>query len=352
MIYILFSLLIGSLISLFLIAPSEYYFMLLSLPIIGIILIVIFKKTIKKPSRYILISLPIFILLSYFVTSLVVFNEKNIKIVDVKPESLSEDKKAVIFYTDGEMEKYLPYFAGRRLSKTSYFLKPIESFKIKKAYDHIELSRKNIELIKIARDFRESLLKNSPNLFYISYSDYTPSLNESINSALIDGCKNISIMNFSNNKYNNENLEKIKKDLKVHNVNINISTPILKNLKMDYILKQIPSDLSKFQGALILSNDPPNNIKSEIQRLGINESLIHINNNITKGLSSLNSTSPSLKNILIINLIDFENGIFEKYTIPEEIEKYKDINFNVVNPLKYNDDFLEIIVNEYKTIKP
>lgn len=274
------------------------------------------------------------------------FKPKNIDIISVDDKTLSTDKKAVILYGDGEMEKYIPYYAGISLENTPYILKPIESYKIKKAYNHINISEKNINIAKIARDFRESLLKNSPNYFYLSYSTYTPNIKEVINLALKDGCRDITILNLSNTKFKDD-FNNITDDLKKYNINLKISTPILKNLPTNFILKSIPNNLSKFNKVLVLTDDSKLlDLKTNISKLGIDESNIIFTNNISKGVHDLGKDA---NNILVINLLDFSNGLLEKHTIPNAFNKGMD--YHIISPLKYDKDFLEIIVNEYKTTK-
>ncbi|KMT22694.1 hypothetical protein [Clostridium cylindrosporum] len=353
MIYILLSILLGAFTALTLIAPSEYYFILLLLPTIGIVLVFFLKKYIKKPSKYILISLPFIAILAYLTVSFIVFKPKKIELSDININNLSSNKKAVILYADGEMEKYMPYFSGSILSNKPYLIKPIESFKIKKSYESIEISKKNMDIIKISKLFSESLLKNGPHYFYLSYANYTPSLKESINSSLNDGCKDITILNFSKDPYATRNITAIKDSLKINNIDINISTPILKNLKPSFLLRDIPNDMSKFNGVLLLDKDNLGlNLKTELQSLGVDENSVFISDNVEHGLKLLTeSIEEDAKNVLIINLLDFNNGIVEKYSIPKAIEKYENLSFQTVSPLKYDKDFLEIIVNEYKSIK-
>lgn len=352
MVFLTFSMLIGSFFALTLIAPSEYFLMLIILPLIGLFIMFIFKESIKKPSKYILILLPFIIILSYLITSYITFSPKEIDLISVKEESLSSNKKAVILYADGEMEKYIPYFAGKSITNTPYILKPIESYKIKKSYDSIELSKKNIDIIKIATEFRESLLKNSPSYFYISYVNFTPSLKEAINSALRDGCKDISILNFSNTSDASLNIDLIKNSLKINNISIKSSEPILKKLKPEFVLKSLPNDMSRFNAVVILNdNSLGNNIKQEIVKKGINESSIIVSNTVKGGFNLLGDLTSGPSNVLVINLIDFAGGIIEKHNIEKEISKYEGVNFEVLNPLKYDNDFLEFIVNEYKSLK-
>lgn len=346
MIYIIFSILIGSITSLFLVSPRIYYPFLLVLILIGGVLVFTSKLSFRKPSKLILISLPIFILCSYFLTSIIIFKPKNINIVDIDNTSLSSSKKAVILYCDGEMEKYNPYYAGISLKNKPYIIKPIESYKIKKAYSNINSSDKNIDVSKIARDFRESLLKNSPNYFYLSYSGYTPNINESINLALKDGCQDITILNFCNVK-TNEDLESIKNSLKTYGVKLKISTPIFKNIPNNFILKSIPNDLSKFNKIIILSNNSKFfDLKSDISKLGVDEANIILSNNISSEVKNLGD---DINKVLVINLLDFSNGLLERYTIPKAFKG--NISYQIISPFKYDKDFLEILVNEYKLTK-
>ena len=350
MIYILLSLILGSFLTLILVAPSEYYLSLFILPLIGIIITYVFKRFIIKPSKYILLSLPIFFIISYIVTSYMVFIPKKTELLSIDPSTLSSDKKAIILYTNGEMEKYSLSFASLDLENTSYILKPIESYKIKKAYKSIGESKKNLDIIKISRDFRESLLKNSPCQFYISYSNYKPSLVESINYALVDKCKDINIINLTNKEIDYMDFNNIKNSLSNLKVNLKVSKPILNNLDSNFILKDIKESLGKFNSFLILgNNETTSDLKLEMEKLSINNENIISTENINEGLEYINSLNISNKNTLVINLLDFENGLLEKHTIPNAFKGYN-INYKIFNPLKYNKDFLEILVNEYKSL--
>lgn len=350
MIYILLSVILGSFLTLLLVAPSEYYLSLLILPLVGIIITYIFKRFIVKPSKYILISLPVFFVISYIVTSCMVFIPKKPELLNVDPSTLSNDKKAIILYTNGEMEKYSLNFASFDLEDTSYILKPIESFKIKKAYKSIGESKKNLEIIKISRDFRESLLKNSPCQFYIAYSNYKPSLIESINYALVDKSKDISIINLTNKEIDYMDLNNIKNSLSNLKVNFKVSKPILNSLNSKFILEDIKESLGRFNSFLILGNNEiGSSIKTEMEKLSINKENIVSTENINEGLEYINALNIDNKNTLVINLLDFQNGLLEKYTIPNAFKEYK-VNYTIFNPLKYNKDFLEILVNEYKSL--
>lgn len=312
--------------------------------LIGAGVVFFFRKSLKRISKPILLSLPIFILCSYFLTSFIIFKPKHFEIENINTQNLSNEKKAVIFYVNGEMEKYIPYYAGNNIQNTPYILKPIESYKIKKAYSTIDTSQKNSEILKISRSFRESLLRNSPKYFYNCYGNYSPNLIETINIALKDGCKSISVINFTNSKIENINI--ISENLKSKGVQLNISNPILSNLKPEFVMDTLPSDLSKFNKIIVINNDNlGESLRSNLISSKIDEKNIILANNLNSIFNNINQND---KNVLVINLLDFPNGVFEKYDIPNKTKKYNNINFRVVSPFKYTDDFLEVIINEYK----
>ncbi|MEG2893631.1 MAG: hypothetical protein RR840_09780 [Clostridium sp.] len=349
MIHILFSLLLGSMISLLLVAPSSYYLILSLIPIIGFVLIIILKKSIPRPSKYIVISMPFVIILSYLLTSFIVFHPNNIEL-KINSSTLKSENKAVILYADGEMEKYIPYFAVENLKSKPLLIKPIESFKIKQGYNTIGYSEKNKEILKISNEFRSSLLNNTPNYYYLAYSSFTPSLNEAIMTSVKDKCRDITIINLSIKPESSEYISSIKSSLVQSGLSVKITTPVFDSIKMETLLDNKKIDSTNYSSVLVLTEKTDQGVKDILYKKGFKDNNIFIDPNLNTGLKSIHNASLKGK-ILIINLIDFNGSLYDKYTINKISKKYDDLNIDTISPYSYRKDMLEYIINEYQNAK-
>ncbi|MEG0128869.1 hypothetical protein [Clostridium sp.] len=349
MIHILITFLIGSIISLLLAAPSKYYLVISLIPLIGFVLVVILKKSIPKPNKYVFISMPFVIILSYLLTSFIIFRPINME-MKFDSSKLKSENQAVIFYCDGEMEKYMPYYASKSISDKPLILKPIESFKIKLGYSSINYSEKNKELLQISNEFRSSLLQNSPKYYYLAYSTYSPSLKDSILNAANDRCKSITIVNFSMKKNTTIMLENIKTELNLKGMDVKVSSPVIDSIKFETLLNNKDIDSKNFENVLVLMDKTDQEVKDALYKKGFKDSNIFINSNIEDGIKSINKLSPKGKN-LVINLLDFKGSLIDKGIIPKKFKKSEPVQYTLVSPYTYRSDMLETIVNEYKNAK-
>lgn len=319
MLFYLFPVLWGILLTTFLCAPLSYYPILLIILSISIAIFIYSLIIFKKPSKrfYLIALLPL--LISYGVTSFIIFRPPTSSLSCNK--SLSPNKHAIIFYCNGEMEKYSPSYAGKLITATNYFYKPIASYRLKNIYRNSSYEKGNSTVLKIASEVRTSLLNYKPYYFYIALSNYFPDLNNALQSAINDGCQDIKIINYTNVAINNEVLH----DKKLKEIGLNISvTKEISTSKyfVSSIIDRIINLPQTFQGILLIGLTTPstNALKENLIVKGYKEENIITSQNISESLKYFKAKGVS--NLLYVNLLDSGNGYNSQITIPQTFEKY------------------------------
>lgn len=131
MFLILFGILWGILLCLLLCAPSGYHILFTAIFLTSIFIFLISRKFFNINKKNILICISSFIA-SYILCSYFIFKPSLKEFINFS--NVAEDKKAVIFYCEGEMEKYTPYYSNYFINKKPFFLKPIYAYKIKNIF--------------------------------------------------------------------------------------------------------------------------------------------------------------------------------------------------------------------------
>lgn len=347
---LLLSIFLGSILCLLLCAPYKYYYIFIPSLIFGIFLLIKNRKNIKK--SYIIYYFILF-LIGYIVCSYIIFMPIKYKLPELN--NISNNKKAVIFYCEGEMEKYSPYYANYFFEKANYILKPIYALKIKKIYREIGVNPKINELTKIAQEVRSSLLTYEPYYFYISFSGYYPDIISSIYTSLYDGCNDITIINYTNNN----SIEKIlpyKLDMDYLNskgIKINFTQPIYNSAYfVESILLKIKNLPTKYDSILLISNvdDTSNNVKRSLLNIGYKEENILINTNIKASMEYI--IKNEYKSVLYINLMDAGSGIKGEYIIPKQFENYsKKVKITGIKSWGYDKNLVKACIREFLNVK-
>lgn len=241
--------------------------------------------------------------------------------------NVAEDKKAVIFYCEGEMEKYTPYYSNYFINKKPFFLKPIYAYKIKKIYSKIDINNKNSNLTLVARDVKSSILNYKPYYFYIAYSGYSPSVKDAINSAINDGCSKLTIINYSANK---NILDDIKNSvdidkLKSHGIDISITKSVQENGEFqEYISSKIINMPVKFDGIILVTKNEDIGIiiKSILNEHYKKDDNILITDDIEYGIKHF--LEKKANNIIYVCLDEASSGLMVEYYYPKILLKYSD----------------------------
>lgn len=324
MLILLFAILWGILLCLLLSAPFSYTPLFTILFIISIAVLVSAKKMLIINKKYIIYSAAAFIF-SYVLTCFVIFKPHSQNFINFG--TISHNKKAVIFFCEGEMEKYTPYYTNYFLQDKPFYLKPIYSYKIKKIYSELEVNSKNNNLSLIARDVKSAILSYKPYYFYIAYLGYTPSLNDAIAYAVNDGCSEIIIINYTSD---NNLFEKTKKFVDYNKLTSNgISIKFSKSVQetgefQQYITEKIINMPAKFDGIILLTknSDIATIIKSHLNENFRKDDIFLITDNLDYGINYFIQRQCS--NILYVCLDESSSGIMAEYYYPKIALKYSD----------------------------
>ncbi|MCX7884000.1 MAG: hypothetical protein N2448_03090 [Caloramator sp.] len=320
---ILLSIFWGIMICLILCAPYNYYIIFIPILLFSIIFLFIYRNKIKKIKLLDFMILFICFIFSYYTTSFIIFKPAKYKIP--KTSIISSSKEAVIFYCEGEMEKYTPYYSNYFFKNAPYILKPIYSFQIKQKYKSLKVNPKINELTKVAEEVRSSLLNYKPYFFYIAFSGYYPDINNTINSAILDGCGNITIINYTKNR-TIEDIVKNQIDLEYlykKGIKIKFTDPIYNSIlfseSISYKVKNIPI---KYDGIILVDEvtNTSKHIKASLICLGYSDDNIIISVNVNSAMKKFKKLNS--KNILYINLLDSGSGIRGEIDLPNQFKKY------------------------------
>lgn len=323
MLLLLFATLWGGLLALLLCAPYNYYPLFLIMLAISIVVFFVSKKFFKFKSIYLYAGALIIFLLSYSLCSYLIFKPADFHYS--KGENVQRNKSAVIFYCQGEMEKYTPYYSNYFFKDVPLILKPMYAMKIKKLYRNIGVNTKNTELIEVAMDVKNSLLNYKPYYFYICFEGYVPDIKDSIHSAISDGCSDITIINYTPNL----ELEKVigkKIDigyLKSKGINIKFTQSVSNTEDFaEMFTSRIVNMPFTWDGILILGDDnySSNGLRASLKSYGYNEDQILISSNIEESIKYF--MDRKAKSILYVNISETSSGIKSDVIIPKEFEKY------------------------------
>ncbi|TDT50952.1 hypothetical protein [Fonticella tunisiensis] len=323
MIILLFSILWGGLLTLILCAPYGYYPLFLVVLGISILMYFIARKHFKFSNRYFNAGAAALFFLSYTLCTYTIFKPASFQFKGIS--NLDPGKKAVIFYSEGEMEKYTPYYANYFLENIPTLLKPLYTMQLKKEYRQIGVNTKNLDLLKIASDVKNSLLNYKPYYFYIALSGYVPGLKDSIYSALADGCSEIIIINYSAD-YNVEEKPSVKSVIekaREAGVKISFTKPVHSSKSFAEIFSSTIGNMPmKFDGILIIDNenDTSSLIKSNLLKYGYEDSDIIITTNIKNAMDYFKNRN--LRSVFYINLKDSSSGLIFQTITSKEFEKY------------------------------
>lgn len=261
------------------------------------------------------------LLISYALCSFIIFEPSTTKLINSK--NLSSSKKAVIFYCDGEMEKYSPKYASYLLKDVNLLLKPFYAYKIKTDYKMLDSKKISSDILMLAKDVKNSLLNYKPYFFYIAFSSYFPNINSSIQSAINDGCKEITIIDYSraNIKIN----EADSKTLKAYGVILTITPAIYNTEGFSKALIDRVKNLSlMYDGILLIDNinTTSKKIKEGLISLGYTDKNVIITDNIQEGINYFKVNT--LNNILYINLQASTASYKSEVLLPQIFEKYSE----------------------------
>lgn len=324
MLILLFAVLWGILLCLLLSAPFPYTPLFTVLFIISITVLVSAKKMLIINKKYILYSVAVFIF-SYILTCYVIFKPPSQDFINFG--TISQNKRAVIFLCEGEMEKYTPYYTNYFLQDKPFYLKPIYSYRIKKIYSELEVNSKNNNLSLIARDVKSSILSYKPYYFYIAYLGYTPSLSDAITYAVNDGCSEIIIINYTSD---NNLFEKTKKFVDYNKLTSNgISIKFSKSVQetgefQQYITEKIINMPAKFDGIILLTknSEVATIIKSHLNEHFRKDDIFLITDDLDYGINYF--IKKQCSNILYVCLDESSSGIMTEYFYPKIALKYSD----------------------------
>lgn len=323
MLLLLFAVLWGGLLALFLCAPYSYYPLFFIILAISIIVFFASKKIFKYKTLYMYLGALSVFLASYSLCSYIIFKPADFHYS--RGENILKDKKAVIFYCEGEMEKYTPYYSNHFFKDVPFVLKPIYAMEVKRLYRNIGVNTKNRELLQVAQEVKNSLLNYGPYYFYICFEGYVPDIRDSIHSAISDGCSEITILNYTSNlELESAMSKKIDIEyLKSKDINIKFTQSV--STTKDFIemfTSKIVNMPFTWDGIILLGEDGPgsNGIKTSLKSYGYDESQILIGLDIEEYIKYF--MDREAKNILYVNIAETSSGIKADITIPEKFEKY------------------------------
>jgi hypothetical protein len=346
----LFPLLWGALISLILCAPYEYYPLFLIALGVSIVFFVYSKRFFSKLKikYYLLFLIPI--LISYSLCSFIIFKPT---VLNYKyNKNVSINKKAVIFYCKGEMEKYSPKYANYFFKNCSFLLKPFYAAKLKNLYKDTDIKSKNSSLLLTARAVKNSIINYKPYYFYIAFAYYYPDIKASIQDAINDGCSDITILNYTNNSNIENELSSTIHLYELRNSGIAINfTPSVYTADSFAIgiVSQIDNMSIKYDGILILDNvtDTSAKIKAHFSNLGYEDKFVIISTDVDTSMKYFIKSKKN--NILYINLVDSDGYIPSEMLLIKKFEKYNDsIKISGINNWGYDKYIVKAAIEALK----
>ncbi|QCX33002.1 hypothetical protein FDN13_04345 [Caloramator sp. E03] len=346
---ILLSIFWGIMLCLILCAPYSYYFLFIPMLLFSVIFLLINRKNFKKIKYINIIIFFVCFLFSYLSASYIIFKPERLQ--TPKINIVDSNKEAVIFYCEGEMEKYSPYYSNYFFKNAPYILKPIYAFQIKQKYKILKVNPKINELTKVAEDVRSSLLNFRPYFFYIAFSGYYPEINNAINSAMLDGCGSITIINYSKSRII-EDIVKNKIDLEYlykKGIKIKFTEPIYNSIlfveSISYRVKNMPI---KYDGIIIIDEvtNTSSSIKTSLINSGYSDDNITIDLDVDSSMKKLKKLNS--KNILYINLLDAGSGIRGEIDLPNQFKKYStDMTITGMNSWGYDKNLVKACIYEF-----
>jgi hypothetical protein len=321
---LLFIIIWAVLLCLFLAVPFGYYPLIIVAFLISIITFPLLQKHIK-PIKKILYPLAAALFVAAFtITSWTIF--RPVKGSLPQACQVDSEKKAVIFYCQGEMDRYSTLYAKGLLEKSPYILKPMKAFQLKRLYKKAGGSLKNYSLIKVASEVKNSLLNNGPYYYYVAFSDYSPSIGASLSQAIKDGCGDITIINYTCCYDLEKSLaSKLKLDyLQAHGIAVRVSSPVCSSPSFQQVfLSRVINMPQKYDGILLISKYSPfsTSLQSMLIENGYSSRQIVVTDSIKEGLDYF--TNQRCSNVLYVDLTQSGDGICSQVIIPEEIHKYK-----------------------------
>lgn len=318
-----FSIIWAVLLCLFLAVPFEYYTFIIAAFLISIIAFLLLQRYIK-PIKKILYPLAAALFIAAFtITSWTIFRPVKDSLPRIGP--VDSEKKAVIFYCQGEMDRYSTLYAKDLLKKSPYIIKPMKAFQIKCHCKKSLGSSNNYSIIQVASEVKNSLLNNGPYYYYVAFSDYSPGIGTSLYQAIKDGCGDITIINYTCCYDLGQSLtSKLKLDyLQSHGIGIRISSPVCSSPSFQQVfLSRIINMPQKYDGILFIGKYSAfsASLKSMLIDNGYVPSQIVITESIKEGLDYFKNLKST--NVLYVDLIQCSNGISTQAIIPEAIRKY------------------------------
>ncbi|SEF72037.1 hypothetical protein SAMN05660865_00851 [Caloramator fervidus] len=351
MIIILFFILCGILTNLFLVSPNSYYPLLIVIALVSTLMFVFSKKYFTINLKTILISIMAF-LLSFSLSSFLIFKPSNYNYPNFK--NIDNLKKAVIFYCEGEMEKYTPFYSNYFLKDKNIFLKPIYCFKIKRFYNQIKVNEKNKDLTQVAQQLKKSILNYKPYYFYIAFEGYTPNIKQAITSAIEDGCKSIYIINYTTKEIETKINNEVDLDfLRDKGISIKISRPVYESdIFINYFVNKINNLPERYKGILIYDNKTQTSekLKERLVKHGFSESGIIISKDLKSSFDYFKSQQ--INNILFVNLSSSGNGVEAENIIRNELLKYSPyFKIHAIKSWGYDIELVKACISQFKKIE-
>jgi len=350
LIILLFSILWGILFTLILISPTSYYPLLFAIFVFSILIFVFSRKYFTINIKYIPAFI-IFFFFSYALCSYFVFMPKKSSYPNFS--NLDNLKKAVIFYSEGEMEKYTPFYANYFLKNKNLLSKPFLCYKIKRFYYKIGTNYKNDELLKVARELKKSLLNYKPYYFYIAFEGYVPKIQDAINSAIKDGCKTIYIVNYTSREIDSKiNKEVDLEFLRDRGITIKFTRPIYtSDIFINYYVNKINNLPKRFKGILIYDDktNTSEKLKDRLVKYGFLESGILISKDLKFSFDYYKSQN--ISEILFVNLASSGCG-YEEEILMQELTKYTaSFKIHAIKSWGYDIELVKAAINEFKKIE-
>lgn len=350
MVVFLFSILWGILFTLILISPISYYPLLFAIFLFSILIFVFSRKYFTINIKYIPVSI-IFFFLSYALCSYFVFMPKK----DFYPNfsNLDNLKRAVIFYSEGEMEKYTPLYANYFFKNENILLKPFLCYKVKSFYYKIRTNYKNDELLKVAKEVKNSILNYKPYYFYIAFEGYVPKLQDAVNSAIKDGCKTIYFINYTSREIDSKVNKEIDLEfLRDRGITINFTRPVYaSDIFINYFVNKINNLPKRFKGILIYDDKTKTSekLKDRLVKYGFLESGILISKDLKSSFDYYKSQN--ISEILFINLSSSGCG-YEEEILMQDLTKYTStFKIHAIKSWGYDMELVKAAISEFKKIE-
>lgn len=330
-------------------APYSYYPIVIVIFMASLVILYIIRKYMLPAKKVFIPSSILLFILGYTLCTYIVFKPT----AYTNPSDFLPDpnKKAVIFYCQGEMEKYTPYYANHFIGDQPILLKPIKTNKIKGYYKEMGVNEKNRYLSSIASSLKISMMQKGPYYFYIAFSGYIPDFNDSIKQAIKDGCSEITVINYTPMISIEEALTKSidMEYLKEKNIKIKFTKSVCKAPEfLTPFVDKVKTLPTKADGILIIDSTMylGDDLKKSLMGVGYKNDEILISEDISSSMQYF--INKGYNSVLYIDLRESGAGLTADVIVPRLVLPYSNrLKISGIKSWGYHENYIKACIKVF-----